>query len=213
METIKISDKVYLFSSYLEFINLTFNQYLLIGEKPILVHTGSNDQTAALLPKIKELLGDKPLEYVFVSHFESDECGGLSLLMKDYPQVKPICSQVTARQLMGFGITKDIVVKNPGEVLEIGEYKFKFISYPSEMHLWEGLMAFETEQGLLFSSDIFIQMGKLGQTVVSTNLKDEIQKISPEQVPSPEAHKVLTEAILNLPIKYIMPGHGPCKKV
>ncbi|MDS1030496.1 MBL fold metallo-hydrolase [Bacillota bacterium LX-D] len=213
MEAIKISDMIYLFNSYLEFIDLTFNQYLLIGEKPILIHTGSNDQTAAILPQIKGILGSKPLEYVFVSHFESDECGGLSFLMNYYPQVKPICSQVTARQLMGFGITKDIIVKNPGEILEAGEYKFKFVSYPSEMHLWEGLMAFETKQGLLFSSDIFIQRGKLEQPIISSNLKDEVQKIPLEQVPSPDVHKVLVETILNLPVKYIMPGHGPCKKV
>ena len=213
METITISDNLYLFNSYLEFIDLTFNQYLLTGEKPILIHTGSIDQTAVILPKIKEILGSRALEYVFVSHFESDECGGLSFLMNYYPQVKPICSQVTARQLMGFGIAKDIIIKNPGDIFEEGDYKFKFLSYPSEMHLWEGLMAFETEQALLFSSDIFIQRGKLAQPVINSNLKDEVRKISLEQVPSPDAYKALTETILNLPVKYIMPGHGPCKKV
>lgn len=177
------------------------------------IHTGSIDQTAVILPKIKEILGSRQLEYVFISHFESDECGGLSFLMNYYPQVKPICSQVTARQLMEFGIAKDIIIKNPGDIFEEGEYKFKFLSYPSEMHLWEGLMAFETEQALLFSSDIFIQRGKLAQPVINSNLKDEVQKISLEQVPSPDAYKVLTETILNLPVKYIMPGHGPARKL
>jgi flavorubredoxin len=213
METIRISDSTYLFNSYIEFIDLSFNQYLLMGESPILIHTGSIDQTAAILPNIKELLGSRQLEYVFVSHFESDECGGLGLLISHYPQVKPICSPVTARQLMGFGITKDIIVKNPGDSLDIGNHKLKFISYPSEMHLWEGLMAFESEQGMLFSGDVFIRRGKLENAVITSRLDEEVQKISLEQVPSPTAHKLLQETILSLPVKYIMPGHGPCLKV
>lgn len=213
METIKINDSTYLFNSYIEFIDLSFNQYLLKGEKPILIHTGSIDQTASILPKIKEILGNQQLEYVFVSHFESDECGGLGLLINHYPQAKPICSPVTARQLMGFGITKDIIVKNPGDSLEIGSYKLKFISYPSEMHLWEGLMAFESENGLLFSGDVFIRGGKLEKPVIAARLDEEVQRISLEQVPSPAAHKRLQETISGLPVKYIMSGHGPCLKV
>jgi len=213
METIKIIDDVYLFNSYLEFAGLNFSQFLLAGEKPVLIHTGTQDQAAAILPEIKEILGGRPLEYVFISHFESDECGGLSLLLNHYPALKPICSQVTARQLMGFGITKDILVRNPGDTLEAGAYKFKFISYPSEMHLWEGLMAFETEQGLLFSSDLFAEMGRLEEPVVPSSLKEEVQKIAPDRIPSPDACKAVKEAVLALPVKYILPGHGPCRKV
>ena len=213
METIKISESIYLFNSYIEPIDLSFNQYLLLGETNILIHTGSVDQTAIILPKIRELLGNKPLDYVFVSHFESDECGGLSYLINHFPQLKPICSQITARQLMGFGITRDIIIKNPGEVFEIGSLKFNFISYPSEMHLWEGLMAFESEQGLLFSGDVFIRFGILTQPIVSSQLEEEVQQIQINQVPSPSALKQLQETILSLPVKYIMSGHGPCIKV
>ena len=54
----------------------------------------------------------------FVSHFESDECGGLSLLLKNFPQVKTICSEITARQLIGFGITDKVIVKKAGEKLK-----------------------------------------------------------------------------------------------
>jgi flavorubredoxin len=213
LENIKVFDDLQMFNSYIGFIDLTFNQYLLLGSQPLLVHTGSYDQTVEMLPKLKTLLGDKPLSYIFISHFESDECGGISFLKENFPGVKPVCSQVTARQLTGFGIANDVIIKTPGDVLEDSDFKLKFISYPSEMHLWEGLMAFEENRGLLFSSDLFISRGVLKQAIVNSNLEDEIQKILPGQIPNPEALKTLQEKLRHIPVKYIIPGHGPCLKV
>jgi hypothetical protein len=61
MESIKVFDDLQMFNSYIGFINLGFNQYLLLGSEPLLIHTGSKDQAVEMLPKIKPLLGEKPL--------------------------------------------------------------------------------------------------------------------------------------------------------
>jgi hypothetical protein len=49
------------FSSYLQQINLTFHQYLLLGDEPLLVHTGNVIQAEALLPQLKAALDGKDL--------------------------------------------------------------------------------------------------------------------------------------------------------
>lgn len=213
MESVKILDNLHLFNCYNEIIDLSFNQYVLHGSEPILIHTGSKEQAVAMLPKLKALLGGRQLEYIFISHFESDECGGLNFLMEYFPHAKPICSQVTARQLSGFGWTNDIIVKAPGDVWETSELKLRFISYPSEMHLWEGLLVFEENSGLIFSSDLFIHRGRIETPIIDANWKDEIEKISLQQIPSPTALKTLQEALADLPVKYVIPGHGPCLRV
>ena len=137
MDEIKIFDDLYLLSSSGGNVPLTFNQYLLLGTEALLVHTGNHDQAEELVPKIKNLLGNRILGYIFISHFEGDECGGLSVIMKHFPKAKSLCSQVTARQLRSFGFTNQVVVKAPGEAIETNDYQLKFLSYPSEMHLWE----------------------------------------------------------------------------
>lgn len=213
MESIKIFDDLQMFNSYIDFIDLSFNQYLLLGSEPLLIHTGSKEQTEEILPKIVELLGKRHLSYIFISHFESDECGGLSILKEYYPNSKPICSQVTARQLMGFGIVTDIITKAPGDEMKTDDYSLKFIKYSSEMHLWEGLLAFEEKRSILFSSDLFINFGKITEPFVNSNLEDEINKISSDIIPNREALKAIQDDLRNLPIKYILPGHGPCLKV
>ena len=212
MENIKVFNDLHLFSSYNKLVDLSFNQYLLLGSEPLLIHTGSIDQTIELLPKIKSILGERALSYIFISHFESDECGGLRTLMDEYPQVKPICSQITARQLIGFGLANDIIIKAPNDILESEDYKLRFIGYPSEMHLWEGLVAFEENRSLLFSSDLFIRHGEIKDTIINSNWTQENREISIERIPSQTALKNLQETLANFDVKYILPGHGPCIK-
>lgn len=164
-----------------------------------------------MIPLLKDKLGNNTLSYIFISHFESDECGGLSLLKEHFPNAKPICSQVTARQLMGFGFLMMQLLRIPAIFFDL-DFKLKFISYPSEMHLWEGLMVFEESRGLLFSSDLFISRGVVMEPIVHSTVEEEIQKISPEQIPSPMAYIAVQQSLKSIPIKYIAPGHGYCLK-
>lgn len=213
MQDIKVFDDLHMFSSYIGFIDLSFNQYLLLGAEPLLVHAGTRDQTIEILPQLVKILGSNKLQYIFISHFESDECGGLSLIKEYFPDSKAICSQVTARQLQGFGLASDSIVKMPGDLIETADYKLRFVSYPSEMHLWDGLIAFEERRGLLFSSDLFISRGKSTDAFIDTTLDAEVRRISPEQIPNPADHNAVQQNIRYLPLKFILPGHGTCLRL
>lgn len=201
------------FSSYIPPIDLSFHQYLLLGDEPLLVHTGSVQQTETLIPQLKAVLSDKPLKYIFISHFESDECGGLSLLLKHFPEAKPICSEVTARQLSGFGIANHEIIKKPGEKLVSGDFELEFISYPSEVHLWEGLLLIENKRGIFFSSDLVFRFGKADGDIIEGDWQAEIDNISLMQVSDPERKAKLQKTLAGLKPKFVAVGHGPCLKL
>jgi flavorubredoxin len=213
MTTIQVQADLVQFNSYFEPIDLSFNQFLLLGSEPLLVHTGTRKDAEVLLPHLKQALGQEKLAYVFISHFESDECGGLGLLLEQYPGIKPICSAVTARQLSGFGITNSAVVQAPGSILQTRDYHLEFISYPSEMHLWEGLLLFERTRSVLFSSDLFLQFGKVGNESIASDLKKQIQTITAEKIPSPAELDRIKSTLSGLPVSLIAPGHGACMKL
>lgn len=208
-----IYQDLYQFSTHFQPINLSFHQYLLYSDEPILVHTGNIHQAAALLPNLKNILNGKPLKYIFISHFEADECGGLYEVLKHYPDAKPICSEVTARQLGGFGIINDVIIKKPGEKLITDSYELEFISYPSEMHLWEGLLAIENKRGIFFSSDLMINFGEANGAVVNSSWQNEIDNIKPYQIPDPELREKLQQNLKQLNPKFVATGHGPCLKL
>ncbi|MHC1685927.1 MAG: MBL fold metallo-hydrolase [Clostridiaceae bacterium] len=197
------------FSNYIPLINLTFHQYLLLTEDPMLVHTGSIEQAEALVPYLKKSLNGNQLKYIFISHFESDECGGLSVILNHFPEATPICSEVTARQLSGFGITNSFLIKKPGEKLVTNNYELEFLSYPSEMHLWEGLLLVENSRKIFFSSDLMFGFGEATGSIIEGIWQDEVANIKEYQVPDPNQRAKLQQVLSQLNPKFIATGHGP----
>lgn len=211
MET--VYDSLYKFSSYVKPIDLTFNQYLLMLNEPVLVHTGSHESAKALIPQLKNLLGNKELGYIFISHFESDECGGLNEVLKVYPHAKILCSEVTARQLSGFGMGGDLLIKKGGDILKMPDGELEFVSYPSEMHLWEGLLLVERQRKIFFSSDLVFRFGEYKDQAIEGSWMDEIMSITHEQVPDTEKRENLQNNLKAIEVAFVASGHGPCVKI
>ncbi len=205
-----VAKDLYQYSTYVPQIDLSFNQFLLAGDESLLVHTGTHPQTEALVPRLREALGGKPLKYIFVSHFEGDECGGLSLLLEEYPDALTVCPEVTARQFAGFGQNVKTLVKKPGEKLTTGDYELEFISYPSEMHLWEGLLAMENSRGVFFSCDLMIRRGDDDGVAIDSDWETEINGIRPEQIPDPARLETLQKTLRTFSPGFVATGHGPC---
>lgn len=208
-----INQDLHQFSTYIQPINLSFNQYLLSTDEPLLLHTGNVQQATALVPQLKAILNIKTLKYIFVSHFEADECGGLSHILEHFPGAKPICSEVTARQLSGFGLANEFITMKFGEKLTTNDYELEFFSYPSEMHLWEGLLVIENRRGIFFSSDLMMRLGEANGTIVESNWHTEITNIRSEQVPDPERRAQLQQSLMKLEPRFVATGHGPCLKI
>lgn len=207
---INIYKNLYQYSTYIPQINITFHQYLLQAEESILIHTGNVVQAQGLIPKLKELLGKNPLGYIFVSHFEADECGGLEVVLNSFPEAIVICSEVTARQFDGFGFDIKAEIKKPEEKIILGSCELEFLSYPSEIHLWEGLLALERRLGIFFSSDLFFQTGNTEGIIKESDWHTEINKITTEQIPSPELLKELQKRLYGITPEFIASGHGAC---
>ncbi|WP_400256863.1 hypothetical protein [Methanomethylophilus alvi] len=47
------------------------------------------------------------MDYIFVSHMESDEYGGIRIFLERYPDAKVICSRLASRELPGLGVECD----------------------------------------------------------------------------------------------------------
>lgn len=205
-----IHDNLIQFSSYVEPIDLSFNQYLLVCEQPILIHTGSVETAPQIIEPIAKTLNRKPLCYIFVSHFESDECGGLEVILSAFPNARILCSEVTSRQLKGFDVEGETLPQKGGDTIKTPDCELEFITYPSEMHLWDGLLLFERKRKVFFSSDLMFRHGNTGGSVIEKNISEEIEGILPEQVPDAEKRTRLINSIKEKDIHFIATGHGPC---
>lgn len=206
----EIFKNLYQFSTYIPQMDFTIHQYLLVTEPAILFAAGTVQQAGKTLPEIQQILGDKLLKYIFVSHFESDEAAGIKIFQKAYPGVTVICSHLATRELFGFGYKVNILPKKGGEFLEDGELKLQFIDYPSEVHLQNGLVVSEMNRGIFYSADLMLSFGNgIGKTKAG-DWKKEVEAISPERVPNEHDLWALKDFLLKISPKFVAVGHGYC---
>ena len=207
---VPISERLYQFSDYIPRLDFTIHQYLLAADPAVLFAAGTHQQARAILPELRELLSGRPLKYVFVSHVESDECGGSSVLLGEWPEMTVLCSALAARELSGFGYGGRVIVASPGSPLEDGELSLRSILYPSEVHLQDGLVCYEEGSGVFYSSDLMLRFGDGRGRTLRAHWEDEVRAISLDRVPHEARLRALQEALLGISPKFVAVGHGTC---
>ncbi|MBR1445309.1 MAG: MBL fold metallo-hydrolase [Firmicutes bacterium] len=206
----EIYKNLYQFSVYIPPMDFTIHQYLLASDPAILFAAGTVQQAETVLPEIQKILGDRGLKYIFISHNESDEMGGIPVFQRAYPNVSVICSQLTARELSGLGINIDMIVKNGEENLKDGELNLKFANYPSEVHLQNGLVCIEESSGIFYSADLMLRYGNGVGNTIKSKWEDEVGNISEERVPNKRKLENLKTDLLNFAPCFVAVGHGYC---
>ena len=134
---------------------VSYNSYLIVDEKTVLVDTVDVCYSDIFLRKIQDKLQDRPLDYLVVDHMEPDHAGSIRLLRQFYPQVQIIGNKRTFDMLDGyFGIKTGLVEVKEGDVMEIGRHKLHFHLAPM-VHWPEVMVTYDETDKILFSADAF----------------------------------------------------------
>jgi len=93
----EIAEGIYRISTPVHLLDgFTFNQYLVVDEKPLLFHSGPRRMFPMVREAIAKVIPLERLRYIGVSHFEADECGALNEILAVAPNAVPVCSTVGA---------------------------------------------------------------------------------------------------------------------
>ena len=97
---------------------VSYNSYIINDEKVCLVDTVEGDFFFQFLENIRDVIGDKPIDYVVINHMEPDHSGSLALIKKYYPGVQVVGNKKTFDMAAGFyGITDNRVEVKNGDTL------------------------------------------------------------------------------------------------
>jgi flavorubredoxin len=135
-------------------LHLSINAYLLVGtEKTLLFDTLSPASRDHIVDAVEEVLGDRELDYVVVSHDEAPHAGNTYALMERYPEVTFIGAESGSPvdELHHF---EDAERVGYGTKLELGGYTVEFIEpvfSDSPATLW----LLEHDTGLMCTVDSF----------------------------------------------------------
>jgi flavorubredoxin len=137
----------------------SFNQYLVVDERPFLFHTGPRKLFPLVREQIETVMPIERLRYISFSHFEADECGALPDFLAAAPGAQPVCDRVAAMIAINDFVDVEAIAVNDGDVLDLGRHQLVWQSTPHLPHGWECGYFYDRTTGTLFCGDLFTQPG------------------------------------------------------
>jgi flavorubredoxin len=170
----EVAPDVFRISMFASELNLQFNYFLVRDTQPLLFTTGLRTSFPILREAVARLIDPAQLRWIAFSHFEADECGALNLWLEAAPQAEPVCSVVGAIVNMGDFAIRPARGMADGEVLQTGDYRFRFCSTAHLPHGWDAGVLFEETQRTLLCSDLFHHDGNV-EPVTESDLMDRVR--------------------------------------
>ncbi|MDP4143602.1 MAG: MBL fold metallo-hydrolase [Bacillota bacterium] len=193
----------------------TYNSYLIMDEKIVLIDTVWEPLTDMFLENLSEVVDPRSIDYVVVNHAEPDHSGALPAIMKYVPNATVIVSKKGIETVKEHYHTDwNFKVVTTGERINIGKNDLMFIE-ASMLHWPDSMFTYLTGENILFSNDAF------GQHFASSEIfNDEVDETEVYQEAIKYYANILTPfsklvakkidelKALNLPIDIIAPSHG-----
>ena len=146
---------------------MTFNQFLIRDEQPLLFHTGHRQ----LFPLVSEAVGTVvPLErlrWIAFGHIEADECGSMNQFLAAAPDAQVAHGGLGCMVSLNDMADRLPVPLEDGQVLELGKHRLRHMDTPHVPHGWEARVMFDETTGTLLCGDLLTQLGDVAPLVDS----------------------------------------------
>ncbi|WP_462345731.1 FprA family A-type flavoprotein [Coprobacter fastidiosus] len=154
-------------------LGVSYNSYLIVDKSVVLIDTVDHCYTDLFFEKIKNILGERPIDYLVVNHMEPDHSASIRDLCRVYPNIKIIGNSKTIGMIEGFyGIFDKFHEVKDGDRLPLGEKVLTFYMTPM-VHWPETMMTYCEDDKILFSGDAFGCFGTLDGGIIDYQMNTE----------------------------------------
>jgi flavorubredoxin len=168
----EITDGIFRLSTFVPEVGptgLTFNQFLVLGDEPLLFHTGLRRMFPLVREAVSRVMDPAHLRWITFGHYEADECGSMNewLAIAAHAHV--------AHGETGCNVSlHDMADRAPrplanGEVIDLGGKRVRYLDTPHTPHGWDAGVLYEESTGTLFCGDLFTQ-GEDSPALVETDI-------------------------------------------
>lgn len=194
---------------------VSYNSYLIDDEKIALIDTVDICYFEVYLRKMKQVIGERPIDYLIINHMEPDHSGSIRLIKQHYPDIVIVGNKQTFGMVEGFyGVTGEQHLVGDGDSLDLGKHKLRFYMTPM-VHWPETMMTFDETEHILFSGDAFGCFGTIDGGFLDTRMNIDKYWREMERYYSNivgkygcPVQKALAK-LKDLPISTICSTHGP----
>lgn len=150
-------------------LGFTFNQFLILGEEPLLFHCGHRRMFPLIAVAMVRVLPPERLRWISCGHIEADECGAMNEWLAIAPQATVAHGAVASRVSLDDMADRPPRTLADGEVIDLGGKRVRYLDTPHVPHGWEAGVLFEETTGTLLCGDLFSHPGD-GPALTSTDV-------------------------------------------
>ena len=161
----EIADDIYRLSTFVPDVappaGFTFNQFLVLGDQPLLFHTGPRKMFPLVQEAVSRVIAPSRLRWISFGHVEADECGAMNEWLAVAPDAQVAHGEIAVMvSLNDLADRAPRMLKN-GEVIDLGGGKrVRYLDTPHTPHGWDAGVMYEQSSGTLLCGDLFTQVGK-----------------------------------------------------
>ncbi len=221
MQAVEIADGIYWvgvldwnarnFHGYSTPRGTSYNAYLILDQKNVLVDCVKNPFLGELMARISSVIDPKEIDLIVSNHAEGDHASGLPMTQYLTGAEIITCKKGAEALRLNYGDMRTREVKD-GEELSIGKRTLRFLETPM-LHWPESMFTYAVEDQVLFSMDAFGQ-----HYCCSERFDDQVDMcILMEEAATYYANIVLPfgnqvkktyEKVKDLPLRTIATAHG-----
>ena len=162
--TAEVADGVYRISTFVPEIappaGFTFNQFLVLGDAPLLFHTGLRRMFPLVLAAVERILPPQELRWISFGHFEADECGAMNEWLAAAPHAEVMHGRIGSLVSLNDMADRPPKVLADGEAVDLGQgRRVRYVDTPHIPHGWDAGLLFDEGTGTLLCGDLFAQLG------------------------------------------------------
>src|SRR6202453_3345640 len=169
----EIADGLFRISTFVPHIappaGFTFNQFLVMGDEPLLFHLGHRKTFPSTAAAVSRVLPLEKLRWLSFGHVEADECGAMNEWLGAAPNAQVVHGLLGAQVSINDMADSPVRALADGEMLDIGGRVLQFIHTPHVPHGWEAGVFFEETTRTLLCGDLFTHPGN-GPAVTETDV-------------------------------------------
>ena len=138
----------------------TFNQFLVLGDEPLLFHTGLRRMFPPVRKALARIIPPGRLRWITFGHYEADECGAVNEWLAVAPHAEAAHGHTGC--LVSLNDTADRTPRMlaDGEAIDLGGgRRVRWLDTPHIPHGWDAGVLYEEASGTLLCGDLFTQLG------------------------------------------------------
>ena len=152
---------------------VSYNSYLVFGQKTALVDTADAAFAEEYLAKVKAEAGDRTIDYLIVNHMEPDHSALLGRVREEWPQIRIVTTAKAVPMIAGYhGLTDNIEIVKEGDVLDLGRGVTLQFFFAPMVHWPEVMVTYYAAEKTLFSADAFGTFGVVEGKVNACKFED-----------------------------------------